>query len=133
MATGVESTASLRLPCEPPSVPLARRRVQDWLARFGVSLDRIEDARIVVSELVANSVRHARPLLDGTIVVAWRIEDGSVELSVTDGGADTQPRQVHAPPAAPSGRGMAIVNVLADEWWLERTPTRSTVHVRLSV
>ena len=133
MVTGVESTVSLRLPCEPSSVPLARRRVQEWLARFGVPLDRIEDARIVVSELVGNSVRHGRPLLDGTIVVAWGLEDGSVELCVTDGGADTQPRRVHAPPSAPSGRGMAIVDLLTDEWWLERTPTRSTVHARLSV
>ena len=87
----------------------------------------------MVSELVRNSVRHGRPLGDGTIVVSWRLEDARVELCVTDGGGETQPRLVRAPPTSPSGRGIAILDVLADEWWCERTPTRSTVHARLSV
>jgi len=132
MATSVEDMTSLRLPSAPASVPLARRTLQDWLLRNDVGPEQVEDARVVVSELVANSVRHARPLPDGTILVAWRLQDGTVELSVTDGGADTHPRRVHAPASAASGRGMAIVDVLADDWRIERTPTRSTVHARLS-
>jgi len=133
MATSVEPMTSLRLPSVPASVPVARRRLQDWLRNVGVRPDRVEDARVIVSELVANSVRHANPLPDGTILVAWQIEDGKVELSVTDGGAATHPRRVHAPASAASGRGMAIVDVLADDWRIERTPTRSTLHARLSV
>jgi len=133
MATSVESMTSLRLPSVPASVPVARRRLQDWLHHLGVHPDRVEDARVIVSEMVANSVRHASPLPDGTILVAWRLEDGKVELSVTDGGADTRPRRVQAPASAPTGRGMAIVDVLADDWRIERTPTRSTLHTRLSV
>jgi serine/threonine-protein kinase RsbW len=133
VATSGGSTETLRLPCEPHSVPVARRRVQDSLSRRGIPVEAVEDARIVVSELVGNSVRHGRPLCDGTIIVAWRIVDTVVELCVTDGGADTQPRLVHAPATSPSGRGIAILDVLADEWWLERTPERSTVHARLSV
>jgi serine/threonine-protein kinase RsbW len=133
MATSVESMTSLRLPSVPASVPVARRRLQDWLDHIGVRPDRVEDARVIVSEMVANSVRHARPLPDGTILVAWRLEDGKVELSVTDGGADTHPRRVQAPASAPTGRGMTIVDVLADDWRIERTPTRSTLHTRLSV
>lgn len=133
MATSVESMTSLRLPSAPASVPVARRRLQDWLCHVGVRSDRVEDARVIVSELVANSVRHANPLPDGTILVAWRIEDGRVELSVTDGGAETHPRRVHAPASAANGRGMTIVDVLADDWRIERTPTRSTLHASLSV
>jgi serine/threonine-protein kinase RsbW len=133
MATSVESMTSVRLPSVPASVPVARRRLQDWLDHIGVRPDRVEDARVIVSEMVANSVRHARPLPDGTILVAWRLEDGKVELSVTDGGADTRPRRVQAPASAATGRGMAIVDVLADDWRIERTPTRSTLHTRLSV
>ncbi len=133
MATSVGAMTSLRLPSVPASVPVARRRLQDWLDHIGVRPDRVEDARVIVSEMVANSVRHARPLPDGTILVAWRLEDGKVELSVTDGGADTRPRRVQAPASAATGRGMAIVDVLADDWRIERTPTRSTLHTRLSV
>ena len=89
MATSVEDMTSLRLPSMPASVPVARRRVQDWLHRNGVRPEQVEDARVVVSELVANSVRHARPLPDGTLLVAWRLEDGAVELSVTDASVPT--------------------------------------------
>lgn len=133
MATSVESSMSLRLRCEAASVSVARRRLQEWLRRSGVDLDKLEEARVVVSELVANSVRHARPLSDGTILVAWRVEESSIRLSVTDGGAETRPRRVHASASAPSGRGVAIVDMLADTWWIERTATRSTVHARLTL
>ena len=34
-----------------------------------------DDARLVVSELVGNAVRHARPLADGTMHVAWTSSD----------------------------------------------------------
>lgn len=129
----VESAVTLSLPFEPLSVPVARRRVQDWLHRLGVPGEKVEDARVVVSELVGNSVRHGRPLDDGTIVVEWRSQESGVELCVTDGGAPTQPRRVQAPLAASSGRGMAIVAVLAEELWLERGPSRSTVHALLTV
>ena len=133
MATSVDTAVCLRLPCEPPSVPVARRRVQDWLDRLGVPQEKVEDARLVISELVGNSVRHGRPLGDGTIEVEWRFDASRVELCVTDGGAGTLPRRMQATPAAQSGRGMAIVDVVADEWWLERGPARSTVHARLTV
>jgi len=131
MATSVAATVTMRLPWEPASVSQARRRLQDWLSDQGGSVDSVEDARIVVSELVANSVRHAQPLADGTIIVEWRLAEPWIELSVTDGGSDTKPRNVHAPPSAPAGRGMAIVEVLAHRWWSERTASRSTVHALL--
>jgi anti-sigma regulatory factor (Ser/Thr protein kinase) len=121
----------MRLPWAPASVSKARRRLQSWLSEQGGSLESVEDARVVVSELVANSVRHAQPLADGSILVEWRLADPWIELSVTDGGSETRPRNVHAPPSAPAGRGMAIVEVLAHRWWAEHTASKSTVHALL--
>jgi two-component sensor histidine kinase len=86
---------------------------------------------VIISELVANSVRHAEPLADGSIVVTWCDEGGRVQLSVTDGGSGTRPRNVKASSSAVSGRGMAIVEILALRWWSERTASRSTVHAQL--
>lgn len=87
---------------------------------------------MVVSELVANAVRHAQPLSDGTILVTWFQEGDSLRISVTDGGSvSSQPHTLHTPASAISGRGMAIVETLAVEWWSERTRTRSTIHTRL--
>jgi serine/threonine-protein kinase RsbW len=131
MATSVAATVTMHLPWAPASVSQARKSLQDWLSEQGGSTESVEDARVVVSELVANSVRHAQPLADGSIIVAWRLVEPWIDLSVTDGGSETQPRNVHAPPSAPAGRGMAIVEVLAHRWWAEHTPSQSTVHALL--
>jgi anti-sigma regulatory factor (Ser/Thr protein kinase) len=123
----------MRLPFTASSVSVARQRLKSWLRENGGSGESIEDARVVISELVANSVRHARPLSDGQIQVTWTIEPRGLQLAVTDGGSGTRPRNVHAPSSALSGRGMAIVEVLAREWWTERDGSRSTVYALLPV
>jgi anti-sigma regulatory factor (Ser/Thr protein kinase) len=103
------------------------------MLEVGGSPEAIEDARIIISELVANAVRHARPLADGSLLVTWTRESDGIQVSVTDGGGSTRPRNVHAPPTALAGRGMAIVDALAEQWWTEDTQSRSTVHALLSV
>jgi serine/threonine-protein kinase RsbW len=129
----VRTPTTLRLPCTAASVSVARQGLKTWLSDRDASPEGVEDARIVISELVANSVRHARPLSDGSILVAWEARGDVVEVSVTDGGSDTRPRNVMAPSSAAEGRGMAIIDVLADDWWIDRTASRSTVHALLSI
>jgi serine/threonine-protein kinase RsbW len=124
-------SVSIRVPSAASSVAVVRRDLRRWMRRRGAPAHRIDDARVVVSELVANSVRHARPMADGCILVAWSAHDADMVLSVTDGGAPTEPHRIDAPVSALSGRGMAIVDSLAVEWWLERAPARATVHTRL--
>ena len=130
-SSSVRAPITVRLPFSPTSVAVARQKLKTWMTAIGGSVESVEDARVVVSELVANSVRHAKPLPDGSIVVSWAQENGGVQLSVTDGGSSTRPRSLHAPASALAGRGMSIVEVLAQRWWTERTATRSTVHVLL--
>jgi two-component sensor histidine kinase len=93
--------------------------------------DVIEDARVIISELVANAVRHARPLSDGQILVTWSLCDSGVELAVTDGGGPTLPRNVKAPSTATAGRGMAIVETLANDWWADQGLGQKTVYARI--
>jgi anti-sigma regulatory factor (Ser/Thr protein kinase) len=123
----------MRLPFTAASVSVVRRRLKGFLSDVGGSRESIEDARVVVSELVSNSVRHARPLADGSLLVAWTLEGDNLRVSVTDGGGGTRPRNMHAPSSALAGRGMAIVEALALKWWTERTESRSTVHALLHV
>jgi anti-sigma regulatory factor (Ser/Thr protein kinase) len=124
---------TMRLPFAASSVSVARQRLRDWLGDHGGAGESVEDARVVVSELVANSVRHARPLPDGQILVSWTLEPRGLRLQVTDGGGATRPHNVNASASALAGRGMAIVGVLAREWWTERTESRSTVFALLDV
>ena len=130
-SSSVHAPITMRLPFTPASVSVARLRLKTWMNDVGGSSEAVENARVVISELVANSVRHAQPLSDGRIHVSWTLEDRSLQLSVSDGGSGTRPRAVNAPSSALAGRGMAIVEILAQEWWTERTGSRSTVHALL--
>jgi anti-sigma regulatory factor (Ser/Thr protein kinase) len=123
----------MRLPFAPSSVSVARQRLKGFMGDLGGTCERVEDARVVISELVANSVRHARPLPDGNLLVAWSLAEQGLEVSVTDGGSDTRPHSVAASSSATAGRGMAIVDVLAPDWWVETGESRSTVHATLPV
>ncbi len=121
-----------RVPFAASSVSLARKELRTWMREEGFSRDAIEDGRLVISELVGNSVRHAQPLSDGTILITWCRDRGGLRVSVTDGGSTSRPRALAAPASAVSGRGMAIVEALAQDWWSERTRSRSTIHALLA-
>jgi serine/threonine-protein kinase RsbW len=123
---------SLRVPFSASSVSVARQRPRTWMGEAGSSREQVEDARVVISELVANSVRHAQPLPDGNILITWSVEPRGLQLSVTDGGGGTRPRKLHAPSSALAGRGMSIVDTLSLTWWSEKTRSRSTVHAVLA-
>ncbi len=103
------------------------------MAEHGGSREAIEDARIIISELVANCIRHAEPLSDGTVLISWKNDRRGVLVSVTDGGSSTRPRKLNAPSSALAGRGMAIVETLAVSWWAERKHSSSTVYAVLSL
>ncbi len=130
----VDSTpVHIRVPSTAASVPFARQQLREWMTDLGSSSDRIDEARLVFSELIANSIRHARPLPDGNLLLAWRVEDQELTVSVTDGGGPTVPRPITASASAPAGRGMAIIETLANFWWAEQTRSRCTVHACLAL
>jgi hypothetical protein len=49
----------------------------------------VDDAAIVVTELLTNAIRHASPLSGWWLQVTWDLEDESVEIAVSDGGSYT--------------------------------------------
>jgi serine/threonine-protein kinase RsbW len=124
---------TMRVPFAASSVSSARSQLKVWMSDYGSSRESIDDARIVISELVGNAVRHAQPLPDGNLLIAWDLERRGLRVSVTDGGSPTHPRKVNAPSSALAGRGMAIVDTLAISWWAERTRSNATVHAVLPV
>ncbi len=98
------------------AVARARRSVVLDLQRHGLDPEIVSEAEIVVSELAANAIRHARPLPDGSIRVRWTVKAGVVEIEVSDGGGTSTPRPAPLSVWAPSGRGLRIVRSLAHEW-----------------
>ena len=124
---------ALDLPFSASSAAVARQQLIEWMQSVDVREERRDDARLVVSELVGNAVRHARPLADGTMQVAWVAGPTGLDIAVTDGGARTSPEKVDAGVSDLAGRGLVIVETLASRWWVESTRSRTTVHALLGL
>ena len=92
----------------------------------------LADVVAVVAELVGNSIRHAGPLPGGVVRVAWRVRGNAVEVRVTDGGAAEIPSPREAGPEELDGRGLTIVQALADRWGVERDGLGQSVWAELS-
>jgi anti-anti-sigma factor len=70
---------------------------------------------LLVSEAVGNAVQHGRP--PATLRLVW---DGTTFcVEVRDAGVDSLPVQRRAEDLAESGRGIALVDALADNWGVE--------------
>jgi anti-sigma regulatory factor (Ser/Thr protein kinase) len=101
------------------SVPEARRAVDGILA--------LEDhpqiafnVRLLVSELVGNSVRHSGVGPADEIGVTVAVSDDRVRVAVVDHGKGfPSPSEVQDPGTAVSGRGLYLVDALADRWAVE--------------
>jgi anti-sigma regulatory factor (Ser/Thr protein kinase) len=113
------------LPKEPGSAARARR----LLDRLGdeIGSDVLDNARLLVTELVANAVEHVPEA--GDIEVRVRLAEGTLRVEVLDSGAGFTP----APPPADSARGWGLVFIdrLASRWAIERDG-RSRVWFELS-
>ncbi len=122
-----ELTQTVRIPAKPSAVPQIRRSLVADLASAGLPTEVISESESVVAELVANAIRHARPLADGTIRVVWKVKAGIVEIEVSDGGAPTVPSPMPRSVWAATGRGLRIVRSLAHEWGVAAERSGRTV------
>jgi anti-sigma regulatory factor (Ser/Thr protein kinase) len=104
----------------PSSASQARRELGADLVGRGLPAAVVEDAALIISELIGNSVRYGRPLPGGVLWVAWTVQPGCLLLRVTDGGGQQVPRFRDAGPSDVRGRGLAIVDALARKWGVDR-------------
>ena len=110
-----------RLPFEPATASIARTKLASFLTLNGASPQVIDDALIVLSEMVANAVSHGDPAEDGTIELSWSIAQGLLEISVHDGGQAASLQPIDFDEDSLSGRGLSIIARVADRWWVDMT------------
>lgn len=122
---------SLRVSSNPAALADVRRRLNEDLTGRAMDPKTIEEAEIVVSELLSNSMRHARTLTDGTLRVRWKVRHEVVEVEVTDGGSDKVPRPAPRTAWRSTGRGLRIVRALAHEWGVQDEKNGRTVWAAL--
>jgi anti-sigma regulatory factor (Ser/Thr protein kinase) len=95
------------------SAGTARRFLIDTLAGWDAS-SYGDDAVLLLSELVANAALHARTRM--AVRIELRAE--SLRLSVTDS-SPVQPSLRHYSKEATTGRGLALVDRLAQRWGVD--------------
>ena len=123
----LETTATVLFPHSSTSVGSARRRFAADLAKRGVPRPIADDAILVLSEMLSNALRHARPLGSGKIKVAWDIRGTTIEIQVTDGGGATRPHPAQPSVSSLGGRGLSIVTTLTSDWGVRTEGAHTTV------
>ena len=108
------------------SAVLARREVSAVLVRWGLD-DLVDAAQLLTSELVTNSVLHART----PVTVSVARKRGQVRVAVSDG-SPIEPSMRRHSMTATTGRGLQMLTSLADDWGSDATTTGKTVWFTLS-
>ena len=108
----------LRLAPEPEVVTTARHAL-DQLTDL-LPPEKLEDVRLVVSELVTNSILHAVLSADDEISLTVTVSDGAVRGSVCDPGPGFRMPSEPSPRSDLSGGwGLPIVETISDRWGVE--------------
>jgi anti-sigma regulatory factor (Ser/Thr protein kinase) len=103
---------------DPDSAAEARRALGD--VSDHLSQRRLEDAQLLVSELVTNAIRHAGLGDDDQITIVLEADAGALRIEVRDPGPGFDVVEPTPDPARPSGWGLYLVRELSDRWGVER-------------
>jgi anti-sigma regulatory factor (Ser/Thr protein kinase) len=124
--SSVDDGISLRLRGGPEAAARARRALSKLRADIDPPL--METLRLLVTELVSNSVRHAR---SETVVLKVVVARTAVLTEVTDEGPGFDPTDAGTPGTDDSGWGLFLVERLADRWGVHQEPEATRVWFEL--
>ncbi|MGH2735477.1 MAG: ATP-binding protein [Actinomycetota bacterium] len=80
----------------------------------------VQELKLLVTELVTNSVRHATfDSGESVILQVVRSAPGRIVVSVRDPGGRTLPQRSEVDLERPGGRGLLMVDLMADRWGVE--------------
>ena len=118
LAVGADVTAA----------PSARRFVRARCLAAGLPVERCADAVLCASELVTNAVLHGR----SDVCVEVGVVVGALRVAVLD---DNSRRPVTVPqePDALDGRGLALVEALADRWGVDGRTLGKAVWLEMGI
>src|SRR4051812_41843233 len=114
------------LPAGLASTTTARRFAEQTLRSWGIGGEALETTRLLVSELVANAVTHAATAAE----VVLDLSERRLRVEVRDE-AGGEPRRRTPALDEPTGRGLLIVEELADRWGVDDAPPGKSVWFEL--
>jgi anti-sigma regulatory factor (Ser/Thr protein kinase) len=119
VANGVDRLEA-SLPIGPAAPATARAALTRWLDGH-VAKEVLENARLLASELVTNSLGHAQLASDSSLRIAAQLSRGALRIEVRDPGssgtvAPREPNHVNG-----GGFGLHLVELLSTRWGVNRT------------
>jgi anti-sigma regulatory factor (Ser/Thr protein kinase) len=116
--SGRPQTISVEFDSGPSAAGSARNALLALDGRVDEQL--LEDVRLLVSELVTNSVRHPRIPPGALVRIDVQLTPAVVRVEVADEGAGFAPRPRDLDRNRPGGWGLYLVDRLADRWGVIR-------------
>ena len=107
------STLRRTLPPTAESASVARWLVNDLLREL-VDADTLDTAALLTTELVSNAIRHTRDEL----VISVRLSGDRLRVGVSDS-SHRRPQLVQVGSRDTSGRGLHLVEAMADRWGVD--------------
>jgi serine/threonine-protein kinase RsbW len=108
------------LPAGPGASATARATLSRWLAGH-VPGEVLEDARLLTSELVANSIGHAELPDEASLRLAVQLRGGALRVEVRDPGTGGEISQREPDREHGGGFGLHLVDLIATRWGVNRT------------
>jgi anti-sigma regulatory factor (Ser/Thr protein kinase) len=108
---------SISIPAASEGIAMARDLVSRAMSGSETSLKRIDDAKLLTSEVVTNALRHSGLGAEDSIGLAVEMLADRVRIEVSDDGHGFDISVVDAPSAKnESGWGLFLVQEVSDGW-----------------
>ncbi|WP_345710455.1 ATP-binding protein [Kineococcus glutinatus] len=114
--------SDVTLPPDPSASWRARRFVADWCARRSLDEDSVDTLLLLTAELVTNAVLYGR----SEVAVSLAATARQVRLSVADENTRL-PQRRDPDPDALNGRGLLLVEALAERHGIDVSPVGKVV------
>ena len=108
------------LPVGPAAAATARATLTRWLAGH-VPGEVLEDARLLASELVTNSIGHADLPAEASLRLAVQLRNGALRIEVRDPGTSGAVAPREPDRERGGGFGLHLVDLIATRWGTNRT------------
>ncbi len=128
---GESGEIDLAIPLSPRAPSAARAALADRAK--GVPASVLDDAQLLLSELVSNSVRHSNLPPESPIHVKLLTDERRVRVEVEDPGWGFTAAQAPPQRKDEGGWGLFILSYLADRWGVERPENATRVWFEVDI
>jgi anti-sigma regulatory factor (Ser/Thr protein kinase) len=108
-------TVTSQLPKQPDAAAIARRVLDEFDGRIDPA--KLETARLLVTEVVTNAVRHVKR--EGPIDLCLALSEDALRVEVIDPGQGFVPRRRGPDSPLDGNWGLHFLEVLSDRWGIE--------------